>query len=162
MQLWHIPQFTLLDSLILPHVLSSFRVLSYSCGVTARGTGNRLGGRSDGGGMGLPCPSPRHLLYLTLTQCLHTTGFCLVLGLNTERVLSDSLWSHDCSPSDSFVHGILQARILEWVAVPFSRGSSWPGDQTHISCIAGRFLMVWATRKLWLLPNPIASIYSNV
>ena len=38
--------------------------------------------------------------------------------------------------------GILQARILEWVAIPFSRGSSQPGDRTHVSCIAGRFFTV--------------------
>ena len=44
----------------------------------------------------------------------------------------------DCSPSGSSVHGILQARILEWVAVSFSRGSSRPRDQTQVSCIAGR------------------------
>ena len=42
----------------------------------------------------------------------------------------------DCSPLGSSVHGILQARILEWVAISFSRGSSWLGDQTHISCIS--------------------------
>ena len=42
----------------------------------------------------------------------------------------------DCSPSDSSVHGILQARILEWVAIPFSRGSSWPRDRTHISYVS--------------------------
>ena len=41
----------------------------------------------------------------------------------------------DCSPPDSTVHGIVQARILEWVAISSSRGSSWPRDQTHISCI---------------------------
>ena len=45
----------------------------------------------------------------------------------------------DCSPPDSSVHGILQARILEWVAISFSRGSSQPGDQTRIYCIAGEF-----------------------
>ena len=45
----------------------------------------------------------------------------------------------DCSPPGSSVHGILQARILEWVAMPFSRGSSQPRDGTWISCIAGRF-----------------------
>ena len=44
-----------------------------------------------------------------------------------------------CSPPGSSVRGILQARILEWVAIPFSRGSSWPRDRTHVSCIAGRF-----------------------
>ena len=52
----------------------------------------------------------------------------------------------DCSPSGSSVCGILQA-ILEWVAVPFSRGSSWPRDQTWVFCIAGRFFTVWATRE---------------
>jgi len=45
----------------------------------------------------------------------------------------------DCSPPGSSVHGISQARIPEWVAIPSSRGSSPPRDQTRISCIAGRF-----------------------
>ena len=44
----------------------------------------------------------------------------------------------DCSLPGSSVHGILQARILEWVAIPFSRGSSQSRDQTQVSCIAGR------------------------
>ena len=44
----------------------------------------------------------------------------------------------DCSPPGSSVCGILQARILEWVAIPFSRGSSPPRDRTWVSCIAGR------------------------
>ena len=52
----------------------------------------------------------------------------------------------DCSPSGSSVHGIVQARILDRVAISFSRGSSWFRDQTQISCIAGRFFTVWATR----------------
>ena len=42
----------------------------------------------------------------------------------------------DCSPPGSSVHGILQARVLEWVAMPSSRGSSQPRDQTHVSCIS--------------------------
>ena len=45
-----------------------------------------------------------------------------------------------CDPMDYTIHGILQARILTWVAFPFSRGSSQPRDQTQVSCIAGRFL----------------------
>ena len=53
----------------------------------------------------------------------------------------------DCSPPGSSVHGILQARILEWVAISFSRGSSWPRDQTQVSCIAGRCFNLWATRE---------------
>ena len=52
-----------------------------------------------------------------------------------------------CSPPGSSVLGILQARTLEWVAVPFSRGSSWPRDWTCISCTAGRFFTIWATRE---------------
>ena len=45
----------------------------------------------------------------------------------------------DCSPPGSSVHGSLQARILEWVSVPSSRGSSRPRDRTQVSCMAGRF-----------------------
>ena len=52
-----------------------------------------------------------------------------------------------CDPMDSSVHGILEARILEWVAFPFSRGSSQPRDQTQISHTAGRFFTSWATRE---------------
>ena len=55
----------------------------------------------------------------------------------------------DRSPPDSSVHGILQARILERVAISSSRGSSQPRDQTcisHISCIAGRFFPIWVKR----------------
>ena len=55
--------------------------------------------------------------------------------------------SMDCSLPGSFVHGILQSRILEWVAMSSSRGSSWPRDQTWVSCIAGRFFTIWATRE---------------
>ena len=54
----------------------------------------------------------------------------------------------NCSPPGSSVHGILQARILELVVIPFSRGSSWPRDQTWVSCIAGRFFTVWGTRGI--------------
>ena len=48
---------------------------------------------------------------------------------------------------DYTVHGILEARILEWVAFPFSRVSSQPRDQNQVSCIAGRFFTSWATRE---------------
>ena len=52
-----------------------------------------------------------------------------------------------CSLPGSTVHGILQARILEWVAIPFSRGYSWLRDRTWVSCIAGRFFTAWATKE---------------
>ena len=62
-----------------------------------------------------------------------------------------------CDPKDlslpgSFVHEILQAGILEWVAISYSRGSPQPGDQTWVSCIAGRFFIIsatWEAQKLW-------------
>ena len=53
----------------------------------------------------------------------------------------------DCSLPVFSVHGILQARILEWVAIPFSRGSSWHRNWTCVSCIAGRFFTVRVTRE---------------
>ena len=53
----------------------------------------------------------------------------------------------DCSSPRSFLHGISQVRILEWVAISFSRGSSQPRDQSWVSCIAGRFFIIWATRE---------------
>ena len=53
----------------------------------------------------------------------------------------------DYSPPCSSVHGILQARILEWVAISFSRGSSRHRDWTQVSCIAGRHFTLWATRE---------------
>ena len=55
----------------------------------------------------------------------------------------------DCSLPGSSVHRILQARILEWVAIPFSQGSSWPRDQTQVSCIADKVFTIWATRKAY-------------
>ena len=54
-----------------------------------------------------------------------------------------------CDPMDYMVHGILQARKLEWVAFSFSRGSSQPRDWTQVSCIAGGFFTSWATREPW-------------
>ena len=52
-----------------------------------------------------------------------------------------------CNPMDHTLHWILQARILEWVAIPFSRRSSQSRDQTQVSHIAGRFFTSWATRE---------------
>ena len=72
----------------------------------------------------------------------------------------------DCSLPGSSVHAILQARILEWVAIPFSRGSSWPRDRTQVSRIAGQFFTIWATRKAWRQagnqPNLIDSSSSDL
>ena len=62
-----------------------------------------------------------------------------------------------CDSMDSTVHGILQARTLEWVAFPFSRGSSQPRDQTQVSRIAGRFFTSWATRGMPQMEGPWAA-----
>ena len=56
----------------------------------------------------------------------------------SHSVVSNSLWPIDCS---CYIQGILQARILKWVAIPFSRQSSWPRDRTWVFCIAGVFLL---------------------
>ena len=61
--------------------------------------------------------------------------------------VSHSFVSDSLRPMDYTVHGILQARILEWVAFPFSRGSSQARDQTQVSHIAGGFFTSWATRE---------------
>ena len=53
----------------------------------------------------------------------------------------------DCSLPGSSLHGILQARVLEWVAIAFSRGSSRPRDWIRVSCIPGRRFNLWATRE---------------
>ena len=60
-------------------------------------------------------------------------------------VVSDSLSSYGLQPPGSSAHGILQPRILEWVALPFSRGSSWPRDRTCVSCIGRQIPYRWAT-----------------
>ena len=59
----------------------------------------------------------------------------------------------DYNPPGSSVHGILQSRVLEWVAILFSRGSSWPRDWTLVFCTAGRFFTVWATRQSYTSNN---------
>ena len=69
--------------------------------------------------------------YLFLLREVKVTQLCLTL----------------CNPKECPVHGILQARILEWVAFPFSRGSSQPRDWTQISLITGGFFTSWATRE---------------
>ena len=59
----------------------------------------------------------------------------------------------DCSPPGFSVHGIPQARTLEWVVMISSRGSFWPRDWTQVSCIAGSFFTIWTTgksfRRVW-------------
>ena len=74
-----------------------------------------------------------------------------------------------CNPMDYTVHWILQARILEWVAFPFSRGSSQPRDRTQVSHIAGGFFTSWVTRealgrikRLWNRKKQLLGVQSRV
>ena len=75
---------------------------------------------------------------------LHCSVLCTVLS---RSAMSNSLWPHGCSPPGSLSLGILQARILEWVAMPSSRGSSQPRDRTQVSRTAGGFFTDWASRE---------------
>ena len=75
----------------------------------------------------------------------------LCLSLKTESEVAQSYPTlcdpMDCSLPGSSLHGILQARVLEWSAISFSRGSSWPRDRTRVSHIPGRRFNHWATRE---------------
>ena len=66
-----------------------------------------------------------------------------------------------CDPIDYTVHGILQARILQWVAFPFSSGSSQPRDQTQVSHISGRFFTNWAMREAIIVAT-ICRAFKNI
>ena len=90
------------------------------------------------------CICPGHLILAKafkyggweFVACVVVTQSCLTLC---------GLWT--AADPGSSVHSILQARILEWAAISFSRGSCQPRDRTHVSCTAGRRFTVWATRE---------------
>ena len=83
--------------------------------------------------------------YWLYSLCYAVYSYSLkVLVAQSCLTLCDSM---DCNLPGSSVLGILQARIVEWVAISFSRGSSQPRDQTRTSCIAGRYLIIWVTRE---------------
>ena len=87
----------------------------------------------------------------TLKLVLLVSSFCKMrLHVLSCSITSNSLQPMDCSPLGSSVHGISQARILEWVAISSSRGSSPPRDRTRIFCVSwigGQILSHWATRE---------------
>ena len=67
----------------------------------------------------------------------------------------------DCSLPGSSVHGIFQARVLEWGAIDFSRGSSQPRDQTQVSHTAGRRFTVWASREAYIDVYKFTLVFST-
>ena len=79
-------------------------------------------------------------MWVTVFYCLSVS----VLATQSCLILCNPM---DYSLPGSFVHGILQTRILEWVTIPFSRGSSRSRDRTQVLHIAGRFFIIWATKK---------------
>ena len=88
------------------------------------------------GGNGIGC-NPKLMLQLPWKMKVLVAQLC------------PTLWDPiDQSLPGSSLHGLLQARILEWVAIPFYRGSSLPRDWTRVSHIAGKFFTAWATREI--------------
>ena len=113
------------------------------------------------------CLSPRSMLFTNILRLLdplyNQTSF---LERKKESEVSQSCPTLcnpvECSLPDSSVHGIFWARVLEWVALSFSRGSCQPSDRTRLSCIIGRHFTVWATIISlffkYLLTCPIAVV----
>ena len=122
--------------------------------------GSSVHGDSPGKNTGVGCHALLQGIFLT--QGLHLHLLCLLHwqeGSSPRAPPRKPLWrlamkvkiAHLCptlsESMDYTVHGILQTRILEWVAFPLSRGSSQPRDRTQVSHIAGRFFTSWATRE---------------
>ena len=81
---------------------------------------------------------------------LLTNSYMYVLVAQSCPTLCNTV---NCSLPGFSVHGVSQARILKWVAIPFSRGSSWPGDWTWVSHTVGRLFTIWATWEDQLTPR---------
>ena len=86
------------------------------------------------------CQKSRSVFHPEAVQKCRISVFCMCAQLHL--TLCNAM---DCSPPGLPVHGIPQASILEWVAMPFSRGSSWPRDWTRVSCIGRQIFYHWAT-----------------
>ena len=114
---------------------------------------------------GLPFPPPGDLpnpgIKLeapALASGFSTTEPCgkpIIMSIKKESKVAQSCPTlcnpMDCSLPVSSIHGIFQARVLEWVAISFSRGSSQPRDWAQVSCIAGRRFIIWATREAQIM-----------
>ena len=114
---------------------------------------------------GKPCPPPHIVMVLPLdvklsyVTCLigNKTAWCfsflIRMGMLVAQLCSTLYNPMNCRPPGSSVHVTSQARILEWVAMLSSRGSSQPRDWTRVSHTAVRFFTIWAPREalLWML-----------
>ena len=99
-------------------------------------------------------------LYHTGITYMNIDSWLLLLACAKSPQLCLILWDPmDGSPPGSSVHGILLARILELLALPFSRGSSHHRDWTQVSCIASGFFTIWATREVLSLDQGLASFF---
>ena len=95
---------------------------------------------SPGKNTGVGC----HFLVQHIIKYIARIEVSKVKVAQSHPTLCDSM---DCSLSGSSVHGIFQARVLEWISISFSRGSFWPRNRTWVSCIASRRFTVWAMRS---------------
>ena len=91
-------------------------------------------------------PSELAVLYSSFPLAIYVTHDEVKWSKFTQscQTLCDPM---DCSLQGSSIHGTFQARVLEWVAISFSRGSSWPRDRAQVSRIVGRCFTLWATRE---------------
>ena len=102
---------------------------------------------------GIACSASQYLLFISSASLISrplNPSFLAFGNLNLLLCYQSQklkLFAQSCSLLGSSVHGILQKRVLEWVAISFSRGSSQPRDWTWVSCIAGRFFTNWTTRE---------------
>ena len=109
--------------------------------------------------LGLWLSFPSYCIFLSLVvrwvssgDLMYTVVKVKVLVMQSCLTLCDPM---DCSPLGPFVQGVFQAKIPEWTAIPFSRGSSWLRDWTSVSRFAGRFLTIWATSMVTIVNNTV-------
>ena len=104
------------------------------------------------------------LLFYWLSESVYQRSWAFLCYLSESEVARSCPTfcnSMECGLPRSSVHGIFQARILEWVAISFSRGSSQPRDRTQVSHIGGRRFTVWATREAQVLCNLLFLVFPH-
>ena len=103
------------------------------------------------------CHEPPFIVHQALY--LSDLDMCEVKWSEVAQLCLILCYPMDCSLPGSSLHGILLARVLEWVAISFSRGASRPRDRTQVSRIPGRCLNLWATREAQIYVTYIYQIY---